>query len=377
MSIVNLLNILDKKELRYWLPFYLAQRLKPKEALNSDLPIHLMFCVVDHFEPFNDKADFDKAKMRVKVWEEKYPEMADKFLDADNQKPRHSWFYPPHHDLKFLKTLVELCKRGYGEIEMHLHHNHMFPFPDTAETLKSKILKCVEDYSEYGIFCLPGGGRKFAFIHGDWSLANARGKDYCGINNEIDILKDCGCYADFTFPSLGVSQPALINRVYYGLNYSGGPKSYNWGEEVVVNKIVNNRLLLIPGILGLRRDRNKRKLLPVIESSNIDRVDYLDESRVDYLAANAIRIKGRPNWLFIKLHTHGARNADFGQPFALPVDRAHRHLNDTYNDKKKYFLHYVSAREMYNIVKAAEAGLGGNPNDYRNFIIPRYAYLQN
>ena len=144
-----------------------------------------------------------------------------------------------------------------------------------------------------------------------------------------------------------------------------------------MNKIVNDRLLLVPGILGLRRVKGGKKIFPVIESSNIDRDDCLDESRIDYLAANALRIKGRPNWLFIKLHTHGARNADFGLPFALPVDRAHGHLNRKYNDKKRYFLHYVSAREMYNIIKAAESGLDGNPNDYRNFIIPRYAYLDN
>ena len=33
-------------------------------------------------------------------------------------------------------------------------------------------------------------------------------------------------------------------------------------------------------------------------------------------------------------------------------------------------LHYVSAREAYNIVKAAEAGMQGNPGDYRDFHLP-------
>jgi hypothetical protein len=32
----------------------------------------------------------------------------------------------------------------------------------------------------------------------------------------------------------------------------------------------------------------------------------------------------------------------------------------------------VTAREAYNIAKAAEAGAAGNPNDYRNFLIPPY-----
>jgi hypothetical protein len=33
-------------------------------------------------------------------------------------------------------------------------------------------------------------------------------------------------------------------------------------------------------------------------------------------------------------------------------------------------LHYVTAREAYNIAKAAEAGHAGDPNDFRDFVIP-------
>ena len=51
------------------------------------------------------------------------------------------------------------------------------------------------------------------------------------------------------------------------------------------------------------------------------------------------------------------------------------YFEEEYNDMQKYFLHYVSAREMYNIVKAAECGEEGNPNRYRDYIIPRYSYL--
>ena len=42
----------------------------------------------------------------------------------------------------------------------------------------------------------------FGFIHGNWALDNSRpdGK-YCGLNNEITLLRDLGCYADFTMPS--------------------------------------------------------------------------------------------------------------------------------------------------------------------------------
>jgi len=36
-----------------------------------------------------------------------------------------------------------------------------------------------------------------------------------------------------------------------------------------------------------------------------------------------------------------------------------------------YVLHYVTAREMYNIAKAAEAGLAGDPGRYRDFELPK------
>jgi len=45
----------------------------------------------------------------------------------------------------------------------------------------------------------------------------------------------------------------------------------------------------------------------------------------------------------------------------------HTYLESRYNDGKDYALHYVTAREMYNIAKAAEAGMTGNPHQYRDF----------
>jgi hypothetical protein len=49
------------------------------------------------------------------------------------------------------------------------------------------------------------------------------------------------------------------------------------------------------------------------------------------------------------------------------MDAMHEHLERVYNDGKNFVLHYVSARETYNIIKAAEAGKQGNPADYRDF----------
>lgn len=50
-----------------------------------------------------------------------------------------------------------------------------------------------------------------------------------------------------------------------------------------------------------------------------------------------------------------------------PIDAMHSYLEERYNDGREYALHYVTAREMYNIARAAEAGKAGDPNQYRDF----------
>ena len=46
------------------------------------------------------------------------------------------------------------------------------------------------------------------------------------------------------------------------------------------------------------------------------------------------------------------------------------YLEAKYNDGEKYRLHYVTAREAFNIVRAAEDGKSGNPGDFRDYVIP-------
>jgi hypothetical protein len=367
-------RILDKG-IHYWLPYYIWQNLVAKKKRDDGKPKHILFCVVDHFEPFQSNVDFSTARNRVNAWVTGYPNMAEKHSDADGRPPQHTWFYPPHLDHIFLKNLVGLCKSGYGDIEMHLHHNHMQPFPDTPETLRIKIRKCIDDYSRFGIFCLPDGKRSFAFIHGDWSLDNSRGDQFCGVNNELSILKECGCYADFTFPSLGAAQPSMINNIYYVKDDPYKAKSYNRGRELFVGGKPWGDLLIIPGIIGFRWKSRTHKYKPSIEVSNLDKMDYPFPSRIDYWIKNALIIKGKPDWLFIKLHTHGCREVDFDSLFGVQAENMYGYLESKFNDKNKYFLHYVTAREMYNIIKAAEAGLSGDPNKYRNFAIDKYLYI--
>lgn len=365
---------IQDRGLYHWFPYYLYSSLVSNTRYNSK-PAHILFCLVDHYEPFNSGADYNLAQKRVSAWVEGYPRMAAGHKDADGRPPQHTWFYPPHLDIMFLDELLELSVEGYGEIEMHLHHNKMEPFPDTADSLRDKIGKCIDDYSERGIFCLPNGENRFGFIHGDWSLDNACGDEICGVNNEIIILRELGCYADFTFPSLGNAQPSMVNRIMYVKDNPLKRKSYNWGRQVKVGGVPWGDLMLIQGIIGFRWVSRRHRLWPSIEASNIGGSDYSFPERIDHWVKNAVRIIGQPNWLFIKLHTHGCNEINMDNNIGSKAHEMYNYLEGHYNDNVNYCLHYVTAREMYNIIKAAEGGRVGNPGLYRDYEIPRYTYL--
>ena len=374
---MNISELVNYKGLCYWFPYYcmdsLLQRVKYTGVTG---PIHLFVCVVDHFEPFNGPVDLATALSRVDVWKQKYPEFASNHRDADGNPLKHTWFYPPHIDHQVLPHILEICQAGYGEIEMHLHHNHMPPFPDTSQTLREKILRCIEDYGKLGIFVQPDGKPRFAFIHGDWSLDNSGGEMVCGINDELRILIECGCYADFTFPCLNCSQPAFANQIFYAIDDTGKPKSYNRGIPVKKQgRAPNEALMLIQGVIGLRYDGNKSFKL-AIDYSDLDSNDPPTKARIDFWVQNAISINGKYDWKFIKLHTHGGREMRWDANFGEPAEQAFTYLEERYNDGNEYILHYVTAREMYNIIRAAEAGKEGDPNRYRDYQITPYPYRQ-
>jgi len=359
-----------------WLYRYLSDRVSSgrRAARGAGGRVHVLVCIVDHFEPYHGGADHQEATARVESWQRNYPLMAARHADADGKRPQHTWFYPPHNDLRQLPALVELARNGYGEIEMHLHHNHMPPFPDTSQTLKSKIRQCIEDYAVHGIFCQPDGSRTFGFVHGDWSLANACGEGICGVNDEIAILRECGCYADFTFPSLGKAQPRMVNRHYYVKGDPARPKSHDSGQEVRTGGAAWGDLLLITGILGIRWKAFLPVPRPSLESSDLDGSRPPSAERIDYWVKNAVTVQGREDWLFIKLHVHGAVESAWDGQLFEGADRMFGYFEERYNDGESFKLHYLSAREMYNLVKAAEAGMAGDPNDYRDFVVAKYPY---
>jgi hypothetical protein len=53
-------------------------------------------------------------------------------------------------------------------------------------------------------------------------------------------------------------------------------------------------------------------------------------------------------------------------------DSALAYLETHYNDGTHYVLHYINAREAFNLARAAVDGKTGDPRQYYDYLIPAY-----
>jgi len=364
--------VLKKKNMDIWFFSYIKQLFNKPEATG---PKHVLFCFVDHYEPQWRNDDLEIERARVDRWYKDYPAMAKQHKDADGCMPKHCFFYPEEeYRHEHLAKLSDMCYRGFGEIEIHLHHDN-----DTAENF-TKVMTDFAYTLHHDHGALPvhpeTGQIMYAFIHGNWALDNSLPDgSQCGIDNELSLLKATGCYVDMTLPSApSPAQTQKINSIYYATGVPNQSKGHNDGVDVEVGKAASGDLMLIQGPLGLAMKWRTPKGLPRIENSDVRKTMPPLKSRVDQWVDSHIHVKGKPEWIFIKVHTHGTQEADMDTLLGQPRHDMHTYLETKYNDGENYVLHYVSAREMYNIAKAAEAGEDGNPNLYRDYILNKPAF---
>jgi len=370
---ISFLIILRLKNMHIWFLNYILNLFKRQKITETK---HIMFCFVDHYEPqWRNKDNINIERNRVNRWFNEYPRIASKHQDADGCFPKHTFFYPEEEYRKeHLDKLADLCARGFGDIEVHLHHQN-----DTSENFRNTLENFTQTLHEkHGAFTVnqKTGKLNYSFIHGNWTLCNSHPNgDWCGVNDELLVLKETGCYADFTFPSApSITQTSTINSLYYAKDKAGQSKSHNNGIEVEIGKKPSGDLMLIQGPLGINWKQRKKLIIPQIENSDIRKNIPPTKDRIDLWVKTAIHVKGKPDWIFIKVHTHGTQDPDMDTLLGEPFDQMCEYLENNYNDGINYQLHYVTSREMYNIIKAAESNQSGNPNLYRGYILsaPKY-----
>lgn len=342
--------------------------LSPKSSDTVDV----ILALVDHYEPQVGKPPREKAQERVEDWLARYPQVAERHRDWDGRPPAHSFFYPwDEYDEWELSRISELCRYGFGEIEVHLHHRD-----DTAETLRAKFRDAIAAFRSHGALSSWADSRPaFGFIHGNWALDNSRvenGRNFCGVNNEITILLQEGCYADFTFPAWQhIAQPRTLNSLYYAVDDPAKPKSHDRGIRVAAgHPPVSDGLLMVQGPLAPFVSRAGGLPRPAMDDSDMASYRRYHPARLDRWVRAGICVQGRPDRVFVKLHCHGAADANREALLGTDLEAMFADAESRYNDGKRYRLHYVSAREMFNIIKATEAGFRGDVESSRDWVLP-------
>jgi hypothetical protein len=348
-----------------WLPTYLTtKRPRPRD----DEPIHVFLCIADHYEPKHGGVSPETALARVRRWVDRYPALFGAFEDSDGRPPRHTFFYPAdEYEEELLTELQPLCRAGFGEIEIHLHHDG-----DTSDGLADKLttFKRILASRHESLARDPVSGEVgYAFVHGNWALDNSRPDGrWCGVNDELTVLERTGCFADMTFPSYpSPTQPPTINAVYRAVDDPCAPRSHDYGVSVKAGSPPGDGLLMIPGPLVLDWTRRKFGFLPRIENGCLQASQPPRGGRIDNWLRAGVCVEGRPDWRFVKLHTHGAIEANADVLLGLPMIKLHEELARRAARRATFHFHYVTAREMVNVALAAEAGVAEWRPELRDF----------
>jgi hypothetical protein len=354
-----------RRHMDRWIGAYVQQIIRRTPRVQGTT--HLLVCVCDHYEPAWNGVQLAQQHQRVATWVHRLPVLASRHRDAENRPFQYTFFYPEEqYREEHLDQLARICHGGYGDVEIHLHHDD-----DTADGVAEKLTRFATLlHQRHGLLRADAHGRiAYGFIHGDWALDNcAAGGAHCGVNNEIQVLRDTGCYADFTLPSApSETQTRTINSIYYATDDPDRPYSHNTGVRARVGGGQLGDLLLIQGPLTLNWRRRSKGVLPRIENGELSGDNPPTPQRADLWVRQGIHVEGRPEWVFIKLHAHGANESNMEALLGSAMNDTLTHLEKHYDDGHRYALHYVTAREMYCIVKAAEAGETGNPGELRRF----------
>lgn len=326
-----------------WLMPYLKDRLRkrmrPRKAKRAWVSI------TDHYEPLGMGATVETALGRVAQWRDKWPRIADEApRDAAGLRPQYSFFYPQEvYRRDILEGIAEIVRLGVGDVEVHLHHDN-----EQRESFIRKVSEyCRSLTDDHGLLRQKDGRTVFGFIHGNWALDNSRpdGK-WCGLKGEIALLRDLGCYADFTMPSApSPTQARVVNQIYWCTNNSDNrPRSFDRGIEATVGGGGSRGdLLMIPGPLGLRFGE---RLLPRLETGEIAGYDPPTPSRVRLWFDLAPRIGDE---LFLKLYTHGAQERNLELLLGGGLSDLFRWLAEE-ADHRGVEIHWATAWQMYQAV---------------------------
>lgn len=338
------------RSLRYWLPGYSAGRLRRAAQSRAT---RVWVTIADHFEPWWRGADAATAHDRIRHWTQAWPRVADRHADSAGYRPVYTFFYPEEqYEPAALDALARLRADGVADVEVHLHHDN-----DTEAEFTDRVSRFIHRlHDAHGLLRKDQGRIRFGFIHGNWALDNSLPDGrFCGLNNEITLLNQLGCYADFTLPSApSPAQTRMVNTIYWATDDPARPKSHDTGVPVTVGGEVAGDLMMIPGPLTVNLREWALPHVPKIECGELAGNCLPTQHRVRLWLRVAPRIGGDA---FIKLFAHGAPEKN-----AIPLldegalDRTFEYLNFEARESGAEVF-FVTAYEMWAAVDALRRGV--------------------
>jgi hypothetical protein len=340
------------RNMHLWLPGLVGKSLG--RAVPNSETVHVYFCLVDHYEPGWKGAGLQLQRERIAAWIQRYPEIASRHQDADGRPPQHTFFFPEEEYLpEHLDSLAVLRGKGWGDVEVHLHHDR-----DTPESLRNKLLAFTETlYNRHGLLRRDAAGRiSYGFIHGNFALNNAfPGGRWCGVDDETTILMETGCYADYTMPCAPhPAQSRKVNSIYYTIPQRKR-RAHDQGSDIEAGKCPPVGLMMIQGPLGLNWAWRKWGLVPRIDNADISWHYRPAGSRVRAWIGQYIHVAGAPDHTFVKVSTHGAQERNLEYLLNDGLDRLWTMLEHHCSPASRYRLHYVTAYDMYCKIKELES----------------------
>jgi hypothetical protein len=152
-------------------------------------------------------------------------------------------------------------------------------------------------------------------------------------------------------------QTTTVNSIYYAIDDRSQPKSHDRGTRARVGQAPpGDGLLMIQGPLGFDWQSRKWGLLPRVENGDLTGRRPASAYRFRLWCSANVCVAGREDWLFIKLHTHGAQDANLRMLLGPPMRRFHEDLASLAESHPTFRYYYVTAREMAALVHQAESG---------------------
>ncbi len=326
-----------------WLPAYWRDR-RARWDLKREIEGagRVWLAIADHFEPLWHGADEPAGEERVARWSREWPAIAGRYRDSAGSPPKWTFFYAEEqYRPRLVDVLAGMARSGFADVEVHIHHDRegRHNFVDRISSFTERL------FHRHGLLRKDAGKIVFGFIHGNWALDNSLpGGRWCGLNDEITVLQELGCYADFTMPSgASPTQARTINQIYWAVDDPEQPKSYDRGIPFASGN-PGQGLLMIPGPLGLRW---KDRLLPRLETGEIASYDIPTRYRAKRWLDLAPRLGAD---VFVKLYTHGAQERHAQRLLPHGAQQLFEVLTEECQ-RRHWQLFFVSCREMYETIE--------------------------